>query len=112
MIAKMWKTMIKHTHSRLRHLIDHMCSKKLISVEQMIKIVSKSSHRQKIIELLMHIEKKGWQSLMKLIEAIKQIEPLHLLAKEIDEQLAEQTNEPMTERMTNQTNRCIKLYLH
>ena len=106
--------MIKHIHSDVMTLTDHMYSKRLISEGQMDIIKSKKSDRQKIIELLMRIQKKGWQSLMELIKAIKQIEPLYHLAKEIDEQMTEQTNEPMTEPMTESMTEplteCSKLF--
>ena len=88
-IAKIWKILVSSVHGDVSDLTGYLYQRRLISETEKENIESKGSHRQRIIELMMRVE-KSWNTFIELCNRIKEIgQPLDLLQEVIAQNMTE-----------------------
>ena len=81
-IRLMWIPLMDTVGHNVTVLAGHLCQERRITPREETYIVtSKRNPRDKAVELLQTVERKGWQCLVELVNGMKLLVPLHDLTR-------------------------------
>ena len=81
-IRLMWRPLMDNLGNNEIVLAGHLSQKKRITPSEETHIVtSKRNSRDKAVELLQTVQRKGWPCLVELVEGLKTLKPLHDLTR-------------------------------
>ena len=83
--------LLQNMSSNVKILAAYLCAKDRINSDEQRSILSKETNRQKVLALLMCVQRKGWVCLQELSYGLKlpDLHPLHKLSRELDRQMKE-----------------------
>ena len=83
-IRMMWKKLMDNLEHNIIILAGHLCQEGKITPNEEKNIIKlKNNSRDKTAELLQTVERKGWPCLVELVNAMKTLEPLRDLTREM-----------------------------